>query len=156
MLSTVFHRSVDGLNAVGGKTADTASKGTVTNKALFGEAQKAKCGIDTTSNFFARDAEQIAANLSLDREAYFAKPTQIENLDALCTNIRYQSDDITLRDTGFDAINFKDGGTTGGRKAFAQGAARTPHIQSERSDTHIVFRISVAGWAGCELCIYAL
>lgn len=85
-------------------------------------------------------ANKVCYDLSLDREAYFAKPTQIDNVDALRTNIRYQSDDLTLRDTRFDAVNFKGGGTTGGRKAFAQSAARTPHIQSERSDTHIVIR----------------
>ena len=50
LLSTVFHKSVDGINNVGGKIADMTSKGTVTNKALFGEAQKANCGISTTSN----------------------------------------------------------------------------------------------------------
>lgn len=50
--------------------------------------------------------------MSLDRQAYFAKPTQIDNVDALRTNIRYQSDDVTLRDTRFDAVNFKDGEST--------------------------------------------
>lgn len=57
-------------------------------------------------------ANKVCYDLSLDREAYFAKPTQIENLDALRTNIRYQSDDLTLRDTRFDAVNFKDGQDT--------------------------------------------
>ncbi len=85
-------------------------------------------------------ANKVCYDLNLDRQAYFAKPTQIDNVDALRTNIRYQSDDVTLRDTRFDAVNFKDGDTTGRREAFAQSAARTPHIQSERSDTHIVLR----------------
>ena len=48
------------------------------------------------------------------------------------------SDDLTLREMRFNSVNFKDGGTTGRREAFAQSAARTPHIQSERSLTHIV------------------
>ncbi len=52
-------------------------------------------------------ANKVCYDLSLDREAYFAKPTQIDNLNALRTNIRYESDDLTLRDTRFDAVNFK-------------------------------------------------
>lgn len=57
-------------------------------------------------------ANKVCYDLSLDRQAYFAKPTQIDNVDALRTNIRYQSDDVTLRDTRFDAVNFKDGEST--------------------------------------------
>ena len=307
LLSTVFHKSVDGINNVGGKIADITSKGTVTNKALFGEAQKANCGISTTSNVLSMDvenfvqkakqynipvavvgkgdkqtiefldrdkgvidqitqeimqerlkeapqsvksftisennitamkaafeehgidcqfmkaadgkikcvypaeeAEQVAVikndyrqmhkevsdnldiqvgenetlvadnelgksfvftpmnkaqtmqmlqeqfgyseakadlaankicrDLGLDKKKFFANTQQYDNLNSLKTNIRYQSDDLTLRDVRFDAVNFKDGGTTGGRMAFAQSAARTPHTQSERSPTHIVIQ----------------
>lgn len=57
-------------------------------------------------------ANKVCYDLNLDRQAYFAKPTQIDNVDALHTNIRYQSDDVTLRDTRFDAVNFKDGEST--------------------------------------------
>lgn len=57
-------------------------------------------------------ANKVCYDLSLDRQAYFAKPTQIDNVDALRTNIRYQSDDVTLRDIRFDAVNFKDGKDT--------------------------------------------
>lgn len=57
-------------------------------------------------------ANKVCYDLSLDRQAYFAKPTQIDNVDALRTNIRYQSDDVTLRDTRFDAVNFKNGEST--------------------------------------------
>lgn len=57
-------------------------------------------------------ANKVCYDLNLDRQAYFAKPTQIDNVDALRTNIRYQSDDVTLRDTRFDAVNFKDGKDT--------------------------------------------
>ena len=66
LLSTVFHKSVDGLNTVGGIIADTASKGTVTNKALFAEAQKAECGIDTTSNILSADMETFVAKAKED------------------------------------------------------------------------------------------
>lgn len=57
-------------------------------------------------------ANKVCYDLSLNREKYFAKPTQIDNVDALRTNIRYQSDDLTLRDTRFDAVNFKNGQDT--------------------------------------------
>ena len=279
LLSTVFHKSVDGINNVGGKIADITSKGTVTNKALFGEAQKANCGISTTSNVLSMDvenfvqkakqynipvavvgkgdkqtiefldrdkgvidqitqeimqerlkeapqsvksftisennitamkaafeehgidcqfmkaadgkikcvypaeeAEQVAVikndyrqmhkevsdnldiqvgenetlvadnelgksfvftpmnkaqtmqmlqeqfgyseakadlaankicrDLGLDKKKFYANTQQYDNLNSLKTNIRYQSDDLTLRDVRFDAVNFKDGGTT--------------------------------------------
>lgn len=279
LLSTVFHKSVDGLNGVGGKIANKVSKGTVSNKALFTEAHKAKCGISTTSNILsmdvenfvkkakqynvpvavigkgdkqtieflnrdkgvidqitqeimqerlkeapqsvksftisennvtamkaafeehgidcqfmksadgkikcvypAADAEQVAVikndykqmhkevadnldvqlgeneilvadnqlgksfafspmnkaqtmqmlqeqfgyseakadlaankicrDLGLDKEKFLANTEQYDNLNSLKTNIRYQSDDLTLRDMSFDAVNFKDGGTT--------------------------------------------
>lgn len=279
LLSTVFHKSVNGINGVGGKIADAASKGTVTNKGLLVEAQKAGCGISTTSNVLSMDAENfvqkakqynipvavvgkgdkqtiefldrdkgvidqitqeimqerlkeapqsvksfnisennvtamknafeehgiacqfmksadgkikcvypaeeaeqvavikndykqmhkevadnldiqvgenetlvadnelgksfvftpmnkaqtmqmlqeqfgyseakadLAANkicrdLGLDKKNFFANTQQYDNLNSLKTNIRYQSDDLTLRDVRFDAVNFKDGGTT--------------------------------------------
>ena len=57
-------------------------------------------------------ANKVCYDLNLDRKAYCAKPTQIDNINALRTNIRYQSDDITIRDTRFDAVNFKDGEDT--------------------------------------------
>ncbi|MGN0619242.1 MAG: hypothetical protein ACI4J7_09505 [Ruminiclostridium sp.] len=279
LLSTVFHKSVNGINGVGGKIADATSKGTVTNKGLLVEAQKAGCGISTTSNVLSMDAENfvqkakqynipvavvgkgdkqtiefldrdkgvidqitqeimqerlkeapqsvksfnisennvtamknafeehgiacqfmksadgkikcvypaeeaeqvavikndykqmhkevadnldiqvgenetlvadnelgksfvftpmnkaqtmqmlqeqfgyseakadLAANkicrdLGLDKKKFFANTQQYDNLNSLKTNIRYQSDDLTLRDVRFDAVNFKDGGTT--------------------------------------------
>lgn len=57
-------------------------------------------------------ANKVCYDLNLDRKTFFAKPTQIDNVDALRTNIRYQSDDVTLRETRFDAVNFKDGKDT--------------------------------------------
>lgn len=54
-------------------------------------------------------ANKLCYELDLDKAKYFAKPTQIDNLDALKTNIRYGSDDLTIRDILFDAVNFKDG-----------------------------------------------
>ena len=61
LLSEVYHKSVDGINDVGGKIANARSLGTVSAKNLVVEAQKANSPISTTSNFLARDAEQIAA-----------------------------------------------------------------------------------------------
>ncbi len=60
LLSEVYHKSVDGVNFVGGKVASAIATGTVTNKSLLVEAEKAKSPISSTSNFLARDAERIA------------------------------------------------------------------------------------------------
>ena len=57
-------------------------------------------------------ANKLCYELDLDKAKYFAKPTQIDNLDALKTNIRYESDDLTIRDIRYDAVNFKDGEDT--------------------------------------------
>lgn len=59
-LGEVYHKSVDGINAVGGKIVNARAAGTVSNKGLIAEAQKAECGISTTNNFLARDAERVA------------------------------------------------------------------------------------------------
>lgn len=79
---------------------------------------KEQVSVALRENFgYSAEKADIAANkvcydLSLNRDKYFAKPTQIDNVDALRTNIRYQSDDLTLRDTRFDAVNFKNGQDT--------------------------------------------
>lgn len=57
-------------------------------------------------------ANKLCYDLELDKKSYFRKPNQIDNLDALKTNIRYPSEDLTLRDVRFDAVNFKDGEDT--------------------------------------------
>lgn len=57
-------------------------------------------------------ANKLCYDLELDKKSYFRKPSQIDNLDALKTNIRYSSEDLTLRDVRFDAVNFKDGKDT--------------------------------------------
>ena len=60
-LEEVYHKSVDGANALGGKISNVKAAGTVSNKGLITEAQKANSPIATTSNFLARDAELVAA-----------------------------------------------------------------------------------------------
>ncbi len=57
-------------------------------------------------------ANKMCYDLGLDKETFFAKPTQLDNVDALKTNIRYESDDLTIRDIRYDAVNFKDGEDT--------------------------------------------
>lgn len=57
-------------------------------------------------------ANKLCYDLELDKKSYFRKSSQIDNLDALKTNIRYPSEDLTLRDVRFDAVNFKDGKDT--------------------------------------------
>lgn len=57
-------------------------------------------------------ANKLCYDLGLDKQRYFSKPTQIDNIDALKTNIRYESDDLTIRDIRYDAVNFKDGANT--------------------------------------------
>ncbi len=57
-------------------------------------------------------ANKLCYDLELDKRTFFAKRTQIDNLDALKTNIRYPGEDLTLRDVRFDAVNFKDGHDT--------------------------------------------
>ncbi len=57
-------------------------------------------------------ANKMCYDLGLDKETFFAKPTQLDNIDALKTNIRYESDDLTIRDIRYDAVNFKYGEDT--------------------------------------------
>lgn len=60
-LEEVYHNTVGGVNKVGGLISNAIAAGTVSNKGLIIEAQKANSPIATTSNFLARDAELIAA-----------------------------------------------------------------------------------------------
>ncbi len=61
LLAEIYHRSVGGINNIGGKIANAKAMGTVSNKSLIAAAQKANSPISTTSNFLARDAELVAA-----------------------------------------------------------------------------------------------
>ena len=77
-------------------------------------------------------ANTICRDLGLDKEKFLARTQQYDNLNSLKTNIRYQSDDLTLRDMRFSSVNFKDGGSThivisnGGKTA-----ALTPDTMTE-------------------------
>lgn len=57
-------------------------------------------------------ANKICRDLGLDKEKSLADTRQYDNLNSFKTNIRYQSDDITLRDMRFNSVNFKDGNVT--------------------------------------------
>lgn len=57
-------------------------------------------------------ANKICRDLGLDKEKFLADTRQYDNLNSLKTNIRYQSDDIILRDMRFNSVNFKDGNVT--------------------------------------------
>ena len=57
-------------------------------------------------------ANKICRDLKQDKDKFLAHTEQYDNLNSLKTNIRYPSDDLTLRDMRFNSVNFKDGGTT--------------------------------------------
>lgn len=57
-------------------------------------------------------ANKICRDLKLDKDKFLAHTEQYDNLNSLKTNVRYPSDDLTLRDMRFNSVNFKDGGTT--------------------------------------------
>lgn len=61
MLKELYHNSVDSLNQIGGNIAARMAKGSVTNNELLYEANKAECGISTTSNILSSDVKAFAA-----------------------------------------------------------------------------------------------
>lgn len=76
-------------------------------------------------------ANKLCKELGLDEKKFNVNP-QTENINSLKANIRYPSDDLTLRDMRFDAVNFKDGENThiliqNGEKS----AALTPETMSK-------------------------
>lgn len=77
-------------------------------------------------------ANKICRDLGLDKDKFLAHTEQYDNLNSLKTNIRYQSDDLTMRDMRFDAVNFKDGSST--HIVISNGdkiAALTPDVMTE-------------------------
>lgn len=53
-------------------------------------------------------ANKLADELELG-ENYFTTPTQIDNLEKMQVNIRYSSDDVSIRDVSFSALKLYDG-----------------------------------------------
>ncbi len=49
---------------------------------------------------------KLCSDLGLDRKA-FSEPSQIDKIDSMKVNIRYESDSVLLRDTKFSSVNFK-------------------------------------------------
>ncbi len=49
---------------------------------------------------------KLCSDLGLDRKA-FSEPSQIDKINSMKVNIRYDSDSVLLRDTTFSSVNFK-------------------------------------------------
>lgn len=92
-----------------GKSAEINIDGKL-RKADVAEIMRSELGYSVVQADIA--ANKFCYDLGLDKEKYFAAPTQLDNINALKTNIRYESDDLTIRDIRFDAVNFKDGQDT--------------------------------------------
>ncbi len=76
-------------------------------------------------------ANKLCQDLKLDPQKFFTRTEQMDALKSLKTNIRFESDNILLRDITFTAVNFADGEHThisilNGDKS----AALTPAIMS--------------------------
>ena len=52
-------------------------------------------------------ANKICAELNLNQQAYYAKPTQIDAIERMKVNIKYQGDSALLQDTTFSSLSFK-------------------------------------------------
>lgn len=77
-------------------------------------------------------ANKLCDDLQLDKKAYLSHNAQLEQINALKTNIKFESDSILLKDNTFSAVNFK-GGT--GTHIFItndnKGAALSPASMTE-------------------------
>lgn len=80
------------------------------NKAQTMEILREEFGYSAAKSDLA--ANKICRDLGLDKEKFLTDTRQYDNLNSFKTNIRYQSDDITLRDMRFNSVNFKDGNVT--------------------------------------------
>lgn len=54
-------------------------------------------------------ANKLCDDLKLDPKEYLSHNRQLDNINSLKTNIRYESDSILLRNVAFSEVNFKDG-----------------------------------------------
>lgn len=77
-------------------------------------------------------ANKLCDDLKLDKKAFLEHNAQLEQINALKTNIKFESDSILLKDNTFSAVNFK-GGT--GTHVFItnenKGAALSPASMTE-------------------------
>lgn len=84
-------------------------------------------------------ANKICRDLKQDKDKFLAHTEQYDNLNSLKTNIRYPSDDLTLRDMRFNSVNFKDGGTT---HIFISNGDKTAALTPEEmTETEILSRV---------------
>lgn len=100
------------------------------NKEQVSKALQENFGYSKTKADLA--ANKMCKELNLDKQKFYAKPRTVLGADALSANIKYSSDDISIRDMRFDAVNFKDGENThiliqNGEKS----AALTPETMSK-------------------------
>lgn len=54
-------------------------------------------------------ASKLCDDLGLDRAKFNVQPTQTDNIEFMRTNVRYENDDLTVRDMTFSSVKFKDG-----------------------------------------------
>lgn len=54
-------------------------------------------------------ANKLCDDLKLDPKEFLSHNRQLDNINSLKTNIRYESDSILLRNVAFSEVNFKDG-----------------------------------------------
>ena len=57
-------------------------------------------------------ANKLCDDLRLNANEYLSHNKQLEKINSLKTNIRYESDSILMRDVTFSEVNFKDGNNT--------------------------------------------
>jgi transposase len=98
-----------------------------TNKAQTMQILREQFGYSAAKSDLA--ANKICRDLRLDKEKFFSNSEQYDNINSLKTNIRYPSDDLTLREMQFNAVNFKDGGTT---HIFIQNGDKTAALTPDK------------------------
>lgn len=100
-------RNEDGSLYVSDSRLEKSFPLTPLNKSQVSKALQEKLGYSSAQADIA--ANKLCYELGLNKEKYFTKSSQLDNLKALQSNIRYQSDDLTIRDIRYNAVYFKDG-----------------------------------------------
>ena len=109
VFSTSESKSVTVSDKISGKSVEITVDGK-TRKNDVMKIMRDELGYSAVQSDIA--ANKLCYDIGLDKTRYFSSPTQTDNIDALKTNIRYASDDLTIRDIRYDAVNFKDGKET--------------------------------------------
>ncbi|MCH5208892.1 MAG: hypothetical protein J1F04_08390 [Oscillospiraceae bacterium] len=109
VFSTSESKSVTVSDKISGKSVEITVDGK-TRKNDVMKIMRDELGYSAVQSDIA--ANKLCYDIGLDKTRYFSSPTQTDNIDALKTNIRYASDDLTIRDIRYDAVNFRDGKET--------------------------------------------